>query len=138
MCQVTMWGGRAFDGWEHTFSIGDYNSAELEFRGLKCDDISSLEVVGDFCMLTGYEYGDFNRIHAGWEANFTQGKYDVHDMESRGAMNNDMSSLKVFFYEEERQRQGFAVARYCRRPDRQQALRQPRRCGRRLGAGQRP
>mmetsp|Transcript_32092 Transcript_32092/g.78341 ORF Transcript_32092/g.78341 Transcript_32092/m.78341 type:complete len:531 (+) Transcript_32092:97-1689(+) len=96
MCQVTMWGGKTFDGWEHTFTIGEYNSAELEFRGLKCDDVSSLEVVGDFCEMVGYEFGDFNKIHNGWEAKFTQGKYDVNEMEAHGARNNDMSSLKVY------------------------------------------
>jgi hypothetical protein len=67
----------------------------LEFQGVRCDDVSSLEVVGDFCETVTYEFGDFNRLHTGWSATFRQGKYDAHEIESAGAKNNDISSFKV-------------------------------------------
>mmetsp|Transcript_87272 Transcript_87272/g.199227 ORF Transcript_87272/g.199227 Transcript_87272/m.199227 type:complete len:422 (+) Transcript_87272:94-1359(+) len=34
-CKVTIWGGRDFNGWEHTFEPGEYSAAELEYRGVK-------------------------------------------------------------------------------------------------------
>mmetsp|Transcript_12349 Transcript_12349/g.29382 ORF Transcript_12349/g.29382 Transcript_12349/m.29382 type:complete len:541 (+) Transcript_12349:2-1624(+) len=95
-CKVTIWGGKNFGGWEHTFGVGEYSSAELEYRGVKCDDISSLEVFGDFCEMKAYEYGDFNHAHGGWEVTFKHGKYDAAAIESAGAKNNDISSFKVY------------------------------------------
>mmetsp|Transcript_1416 Transcript_1416/g.2993 ORF Transcript_1416/g.2993 Transcript_1416/m.2993 type:complete len:575 (+) Transcript_1416:133-1857(+) len=94
-CRVTVWGGRAFDGWEHSFGPGEYSSVDLEYKGLKCDDVSSLEVVGDYCEMTVYQFGDFNKLHKGWTAEFKMGKYDVHDLEAQGARNNDISSFKI-------------------------------------------
>eukprot|EP00451_Oxyrrhis_marina_P003289 CAMPEP_0204274388 /NCGR_PEP_ID=MMETSP0468-20130131/25157_1 /ASSEMBLY_ACC=CAM_ASM_000383 /TAXON_ID=2969 /ORGANISM="Oxyrrhis marina" /LENGTH=567 /DNA_ID=CAMNT_0051250591 /DNA_START=123 /DNA_END=1826 /DNA_ORIENTATION=+ len=95
-CLVTIWGGKTFEGWEHSFGPGDYTSVELEYRGLKCDDISSLEVFGDYCEMKAYEYGDFNVEHSGWTAKFGHGKYDVAGLEAAGAKNNDISSFKVY------------------------------------------
>jgi len=95
-CRVTMWGGKGFDGWEHVFEAGEYSSTELEYRGLKCDDISSMEVVGDYCHVKVFEYGDFNTIHPGWNATFPMGKYTAGDLESRGAKNNDISAFKIW------------------------------------------
>jgi len=95
-CLVTIWGGKTFEGWEHSFGPGDYTSVELEYRGLKCDDISSLEVFGDYCEMKAYEYGDFNNEHSGWTAKFRHGKYDVAGLEAAGAKNNDISSFKVY------------------------------------------
>jgi hypothetical protein len=94
-CKVTIWGGRDFNGWEQTFEPGSYSAVELEYRGVKCDDISSLEVVGDFCKMTAFEFGDFNVAHDGWVAKFGQGKYDSVGIEAAGAKNNDISSFKI-------------------------------------------
>jgi len=95
-CKVTIWGGKDFNGWEHSFEVGEYNSAELEYRGVKCDDISSLEVVGQYCTMKAYRFGDFNQAHEGWTATFQHGRHDKHDIEAAGARNNDISSFKVF------------------------------------------
>lgn len=90
-----MWGGRRFAGWKKSFEPGNYSAAELEFRGVKCDDISSLEVVGDFCKLVAFEFGDFNNEHPGWEAEFRMGKHDTDAFAPHGARNNDMSSFQL-------------------------------------------
>mmetsp|Transcript_1417 Transcript_1417/g.2999 ORF Transcript_1417/g.2999 Transcript_1417/m.2999 type:complete len:515 (+) Transcript_1417:133-1677(+) len=95
VCEVTLWGGSGFSGWTKTFSPGDYSAPELEYRGVKCDDISSVEVVGDYCKLTAYEFGDFNKAHPGWSAVFTMGKYSSQDFVAAGAKNNDISSFKL-------------------------------------------
>jgi hypothetical protein len=92
---MKVWGGRDFNGWEHTFSPGEYTSVDLEYKGLKCDDVSSLEVIGEFCEAVVFEYGDFNKLHPGWSANFTQGRYAAQDLVSRGAKNNDISSFRL-------------------------------------------
>mmetsp|Transcript_32474 Transcript_32474/g.78015 ORF Transcript_32474/g.78015 Transcript_32474/m.78015 type:complete len:501 (+) Transcript_32474:122-1624(+) len=94
-CEVTIYGGGLFEGWEHTFKAGSYSSSELEYEGVKCDDISSLEVVGARCQMTAFQYGDFNQQHQGWKATFREGKYDVEAMEANGARNNDISSFKL-------------------------------------------
>mmetsp|Transcript_102179 Transcript_102179/g.234132 ORF Transcript_102179/g.234132 Transcript_102179/m.234132 type:complete len:500 (+) Transcript_102179:84-1583(+) len=94
-CTMTVWGGKGFNGWERSFPVGEYSSAELEYQGVKCDDVSSLQVVGDFCEAVTYEFGDFNKLHPGWSAVFHQGRYDAHEIESAGAKNNDISSFKV-------------------------------------------
>mmetsp|Transcript_102181 Transcript_102181/g.234149 ORF Transcript_102181/g.234149 Transcript_102181/m.234149 type:complete len:496 (+) Transcript_102181:84-1571(+) len=94
-CTMTVWGGKGFNGWERSFPVGEYSSAELEYQGVKCDDVSSLQVVGDFCESVTYEFGDFNKLHPGWSAVFHQGRYDAHEIESAGAKNNDISSFKV-------------------------------------------
>mmetsp|Transcript_10793 Transcript_10793/g.23833 ORF Transcript_10793/g.23833 Transcript_10793/m.23833 type:complete len:549 (-) Transcript_10793:51-1697(-) len=96
-CKVTIYGGKEFDGWDITLDPGNYSSAELEFRGVKCDDISSLLVVGHFCKVTGYEYGDFNTEHKGWSANFSSGKYNSQAILEKGGRDNDMSSLQIVF-----------------------------------------
>mmetsp|Transcript_5075 Transcript_5075/g.12507 ORF Transcript_5075/g.12507 Transcript_5075/m.12507 type:complete len:376 (+) Transcript_5075:557-1684(+) len=101
-CKVTIWGGRDFNGWEKTFGIGNYSAAELEYQGVKCDDVSSLEVIGDFCEMKSYEFGDFNKLHNGWIATFRQGKYDVKEIESAGARNNDISSFRVYRWDTDR------------------------------------
>mmetsp|Transcript_102271 Transcript_102271/g.234495 ORF Transcript_102271/g.234495 Transcript_102271/m.234495 type:complete len:545 (-) Transcript_102271:95-1729(-) len=95
-CRVTIWGSKNFGGWEHTFEVGEYNSAELEYLGVKCDDISSLEVFGYSCEMHAFEYGDFNKAHGGWEAKFRHGKHDAHQIEQAGAKNNDISAFKVY------------------------------------------
>lgn len=94
-CEVTIYGGGLFEGWEHTFRAGSYSSSELEYEGVKCDDISSLEVVGARCQMTAFQYGDFNQQHQGWKAVFREGKYDAEALEANGARNNDISSFEV-------------------------------------------
>mmetsp|Transcript_58388 Transcript_58388/g.125625 ORF Transcript_58388/g.125625 Transcript_58388/m.125625 type:complete len:538 (+) Transcript_58388:135-1748(+) len=95
MCKVIVYGGKEFDGWDRTFEEGEYNAAELEYEGVKCDDISSLEVIGVYCEVKAYEFGDFNAAHKGWVATFKEGKFNKEEMEQEGARNNDMSSFVV-------------------------------------------
>mmetsp|Transcript_2981 Transcript_2981/g.7074 ORF Transcript_2981/g.7074 Transcript_2981/m.7074 type:complete len:565 (+) Transcript_2981:155-1849(+) len=97
-CKVTIWGGKGFKGWEVSLPPGSYGSAELEYRGVKCDDISSVQVQGVFCETVTFEYGDFNQAHSGWQATFREGKYDVDGLEAGGAKDNDISSLKVRYW----------------------------------------
>mmetsp|Transcript_2752 Transcript_2752/g.6262 ORF Transcript_2752/g.6262 Transcript_2752/m.6262 type:complete len:531 (+) Transcript_2752:79-1671(+) len=96
-CKMTVWGGHDFSGWERTFPVGNYSAAELEYLGVKCDDISSLEVLGPDCEAHTFEYGDFNQLHGGWDAKFQEGKYGREDIVSHGAKNNDISSFKVYW-----------------------------------------
>jgi hypothetical protein len=93
---VTVFGGKGFTGWEKSFSPGDYSSVELEYLGVKCDDISSLEVYGIDCHMKAFEYGDFNKVHSGFEAVFDEGRHDHDDLVAAGAKNNDISSFKVY------------------------------------------
>lgn len=83
------------NSWMHEFNEGEYSAAELEFQGVKCDDISSMEVIGFHCKVTVYEYGDFNEEHRGFKATFPEGQYSRDDLVSGGAANNDISSFKV-------------------------------------------
>lgn len=94
-CAVTLYGGKKFSGWSMMFEPGNYTAPELEYRGVKCDDISSLEVVGDFCKLQAFEFGDFNAEHPGWKAEFVAGKYDATELAPQGAKNDDISSFKL-------------------------------------------
>jgi hypothetical protein len=77
------------------FEPGNFTAPELEYRGVKCEDISSLEVVGDNCMVEAYEFGDFNQEHSGWTATFRSGKHDAAQFAPAGAKNDDISSFKV-------------------------------------------
>mmetsp|Transcript_36875 Transcript_36875/g.88762 ORF Transcript_36875/g.88762 Transcript_36875/m.88762 type:complete len:549 (-) Transcript_36875:76-1722(-) len=102
LCQVIVYrdpylgdGANSSRGSPAEFKEGDYSGAELEYRGLKCDSTSSLEVIGKFCQMVAYEYGDFNKAHKGWEAHFKEGRYDVAQMEAAGARDNDLSSFKI-------------------------------------------
>jgi len=95
-CKATVFGGPNFDGWSLELPKGDYTSSDLELKGAKCDDISSLKVFGVFCHAMGYQYGDFNKQHDGWKADFPYGEYKTKDMVQRGARDNDISSIKVF------------------------------------------
>uniref|UniRef100_A0A7S4GMA5 Uncharacterized protein n=1 Tax=Oxyrrhis marina TaxID=2969 RepID=A0A7S4GMA5_OXYMA len=94
-CSVTLYGGKKFSGWTMEFEVGNYTAPELEYRGVKCDDISSLEVIGDYCKLEAFEFGDFNKEHPGWKAEFQMGKYDAADFAPKGAKNDDISSFKL-------------------------------------------
>eukprot|EP00451_Oxyrrhis_marina_P038732 CAMPEP_0204386000 /NCGR_PEP_ID=MMETSP0469-20131031/58097_1 /ASSEMBLY_ACC=CAM_ASM_000384 /TAXON_ID=2969 /ORGANISM="Oxyrrhis marina" /LENGTH=530 /DNA_ID=CAMNT_0051379123 /DNA_START=41 /DNA_END=1633 /DNA_ORIENTATION=- len=95
-CKATVFGGPNFDGWSLELPQGDYTSSDLELKGAKCDDISSLKIFGVFCHAVGYQYGDFNKQHDGWKADFPYGEYKTKDMVQRGARDNDISSIKVF------------------------------------------
>merc|ERR1719152_1023389 len=44
------------------------------------------------CHATAYQHASF----LGWAADFPEGAYDMARMEARGAINDDMSSIKVF------------------------------------------
>lgn len=100
VCKVTVYGSKDLNenkqGWTLDFDQeGSYSGAELEYRGAKCDDISSLEVVGVYCEMTAYQYGDFNRAHSGWRAEFHEGKHEAAELEAAGAQNNDISSFEL-------------------------------------------
>jgi len=95
-CKVILYGGPNFDGWSLDFPVGEYYNSDMEARGAKCDDVSSLQVVGHYCHMRGYAFADFNERHPGWEAEFGEGRYNVHEMVAKGAKDNDLSSLKVF------------------------------------------
>mmetsp|Transcript_15198 Transcript_15198/g.33912 ORF Transcript_15198/g.33912 Transcript_15198/m.33912 type:complete len:497 (-) Transcript_15198:62-1552(-) len=95
-CMTRVYGGPKFDGWSLDFAVGEYSVADMEAMGAKCDDISSLKVVGHFCEVTAYEYGDFNAQHPGWSAKFTEGEYDKNGLYKAGAKDNDISSMKVY------------------------------------------
>jgi hypothetical protein len=92
---VDVYGGPNFDGWHHSFDVGSYTSVDLEHAGVKCDDISSVEVVGVYCTFTGFQYGDFNTAHSGFQVELKQGRHSASDIEAAGGKDNDISSFKV-------------------------------------------
>mmetsp|Transcript_22796 Transcript_22796/g.48847 ORF Transcript_22796/g.48847 Transcript_22796/m.48847 type:complete len:551 (+) Transcript_22796:184-1836(+) len=97
-CEVTVFGNDNFTAkgsWSLQFGPGEYSAAELEYRGAKCDDVSSIEIVGPLCKMTVFEYGDFNQEHKGWQAEFSEGKHSPKELVAAGAKNNDISSFKV-------------------------------------------
>jgi len=97
-CEVTVFGNDNFTAkgsWSLQFGPGEYSAAELEYRGAKCDDVSSIEIVGPRCKMTVYEYGDFNQEHKGWQAELAEGKHSPKELVAAGAKNNDISSFKV-------------------------------------------
>mmetsp|Transcript_39186 Transcript_39186/g.94168 ORF Transcript_39186/g.94168 Transcript_39186/m.94168 type:complete len:514 (+) Transcript_39186:112-1653(+) len=96
-CSVQVFGSDKLKSgtWSLQFGPGEYSAAELEYRGAKCDDISSVEVVGFRCEMIVYEFGDFNQEHSGFEATLDEGEYTAADLERRGAKNNDISSFRV-------------------------------------------
>lgn len=94
-CRAVVFGGPSFDGWTLEFPPGEYSVADMEAKGAKCDDISSMKVYGIYCRTTVYEFGDFNQQHNGWSATFGPGMYDREGLVKGGAKDNDISSLKV-------------------------------------------
>lgn len=94
-CEVVVYGGPSFDGWSLSFGPGDYTVSDMEVKGAKCDDVSSLKVNGLFCEAHVFEYGDFNVQHKGWQAVFKHGQYDRQGLLTGGAKDNDISSMKV-------------------------------------------
>mmetsp|Transcript_1664 Transcript_1664/g.3439 ORF Transcript_1664/g.3439 Transcript_1664/m.3439 type:complete len:501 (+) Transcript_1664:84-1586(+) len=94
-CNAVVYGGPNFDGWSLVFGPGKWNNADMEVKGAKCDDISSMKVMGLYCHVTAFEFGDFNKAHHGWKAEFGPGEYDLKGLTSRGAQDNDISSLIV-------------------------------------------
>jgi len=94
-CHAVVFGGPNFDGWSLTFEPGKYSNSDMELKGAKCDDISSVKVFGDFCHMTAFEFGDFNKKHHGWQAEFGSGAFTNKDLLARGAKDNDISSLIV-------------------------------------------
>mmetsp|Transcript_14616 Transcript_14616/g.35442 ORF Transcript_14616/g.35442 Transcript_14616/m.35442 type:complete len:145 (+) Transcript_14616:1257-1691(+) len=77
------------------FGPGDYTVADMEARGAKCDDVSSMKIYGLFCRVAVFQYGDFNSAYSGWQANFGPGFYDRQGLVEHGARDNDISSLRV-------------------------------------------
>jgi len=94
-CNAIVFGGPNFDGWSLAFGPGKWTNADMELKGAKCDDISSIKVTGVFCHATAFEFGDFNKAHHGWKAEFSVGEYNTKAMVGLGAKDNDISSLIV-------------------------------------------
>jgi len=94
-CKALVFGGPNFDGWSLEFTPGEYTVSDMEVKGAKCDDISSMKVLGYYCKTTVYEFGDFNGQHKGWMADFGPGSYTRQQLVDGGAKDNDISSLKV-------------------------------------------
>jgi hypothetical protein len=108
-CKATIFGGPKFDGWSLELQPGEYTSSTLEHLGAKCDDVSSLKVFGYYCHLTGYEYGDFNTEHNGWQTTFDFGNFSQTEMVKHGAKDNDMSSVKVYETRSENQHRSSTI-----------------------------
>mmetsp|Transcript_8442 Transcript_8442/g.18489 ORF Transcript_8442/g.18489 Transcript_8442/m.18489 type:complete len:517 (+) Transcript_8442:133-1683(+) len=94
-CNAVVFGGPNFDGWSLEFGPGEYTVADMEAKGAKCDDISSMKVYGLFCRVAVFQFGDFNGAYSGWQANFGPGFYDREKLVDGGARDNDISSLRV-------------------------------------------
>mmetsp|Transcript_52568 Transcript_52568/g.119761 ORF Transcript_52568/g.119761 Transcript_52568/m.119761 type:complete len:529 (-) Transcript_52568:95-1681(-) len=94
-CGAVVYGGPNFDGWSLKFEPGKYTNSDMEIRGAKCDDVSSIKVLGLYCHVTAFQYGDFNKAHHGWKAEFGPGGYTTKDMLAAGAQDNDVSSMIV-------------------------------------------
>mmetsp|Transcript_9392 Transcript_9392/g.20567 ORF Transcript_9392/g.20567 Transcript_9392/m.20567 type:complete len:496 (+) Transcript_9392:126-1613(+) len=99
VCDVTLFGGSNFNGWQQTFGVGKYGSDDLIARGAKCEETSSMKVNGLCCKARVYEYGDFNHRTNGFKVKLGHGDYDQDAMESHGIENNDVSALKVWLDE---------------------------------------
>mmetsp|Transcript_3268 Transcript_3268/g.7821 ORF Transcript_3268/g.7821 Transcript_3268/m.7821 type:complete len:533 (-) Transcript_3268:46-1644(-) len=94
-CKAVVYGGPEFDGWSLEFTPGEYSVSDMEAKGAKCDDISSVKVFGVFCETDVYQYGDFNKAHQGWNATLKPGAYNRQGLLDHGAQDNDISSMKV-------------------------------------------
>jgi hypothetical protein len=96
-CKVHLYGNPDFSGWRANFIPGSYNTEELLAHGAKCEEVSSIRVVGECCLAKVYQYGDFNSRNAGWEATLRKGDHDLFLLGEAGVKNNDVSSMKVEF-----------------------------------------
>mmetsp|Transcript_1422 Transcript_1422/g.3018 ORF Transcript_1422/g.3018 Transcript_1422/m.3018 type:complete len:559 (-) Transcript_1422:15-1691(-) len=94
-CQVQLFGGPEFDGWNVTLPQGSFNTDDLIARGVKCEETSSVRVLGTCCEASLFQYGDFNRRNKGWHLKLVEGDYTADQLSERGADDNDLSSLKV-------------------------------------------
>jgi hypothetical protein len=94
-CKAVVFGGPEFDGWSLEFMPGEYTVSDMEARGAKCDDISSVKVFGVFCETDVFQYGDFNQAHKGWSVTLKPGSYNRKQLVDHGAQDNDISSMKV-------------------------------------------
>ena len=84
-----------YKGWKVNFSVGEFNLPNIEARGGKNDQISSLKVMPGYRAKL-YEHADFK----GKEVIFTPGNYNFKDFLKKGAKNDDISSIKVELYDE--------------------------------------
>lgn len=95
-CVVKVYGKDYRQGWEATFKPGTYNYTLMEKAGATCQDISSIEVLGECCTIQVFDYGDCNKKWAnGFSAAFSFGRYDKQEIENAGASNNDISCIIV-------------------------------------------
>mmetsp|Transcript_57607 Transcript_57607/g.123842 ORF Transcript_57607/g.123842 Transcript_57607/m.123842 type:complete len:565 (-) Transcript_57607:36-1730(-) len=95
-CSVELFGEATFSGWQATFEPGRYNTEEMIMHGARCEEVSSIKIVGHCCKAKFYQYGDFNRRTKGWSAQVGVGEYDGEEMEDAGVVNNDVSSMKIW------------------------------------------
>eukprot|EP00316_Scyphosphaera_apsteinii_P007822 CAMPEP_0119323288 /NCGR_PEP_ID=MMETSP1333-20130426/60414_1 /TAXON_ID=418940 /ORGANISM="Scyphosphaera apsteinii, Strain RCC1455" /LENGTH=888 /DNA_ID=CAMNT_0007330693 /DNA_START=234 /DNA_END=2897 /DNA_ORIENTATION=- len=86
---VTLYENGDFSGWSANFPIGDY-PGRFEDMGGANDEVSSIRVAPG-CFATLYADGNFK----GWSAEFSAGDYDLSAFQSKGAINNQATSMKV-------------------------------------------
>jgi hypothetical protein len=82
--------------WAAEFPEGEYNHDAFVAAGAVNDDMSSLRVERRnppqaACKVTVYGAGDFT----GWEAEFSEGDYDIGAFTAAGAKNDEASSIRV-------------------------------------------
>jgi len=95
-CKARVYGKDYRQGWVAEFGPGMYNYTLMEKAGATCQDISSIEVVGDCCVIQVFDYGDCNKKWAnGFSASFGFGRYDQQEIQDAGASNNDISCIIV-------------------------------------------
>mmetsp|Transcript_29588 Transcript_29588/g.70993 ORF Transcript_29588/g.70993 Transcript_29588/m.70993 type:complete len:571 (+) Transcript_29588:147-1859(+) len=95
-CDVELYGGAYFDGWKAPLGPGSYSTDQLVQHGVKCEEISSVKVIGRCCHARLYQYGDFNQRHKGWKVTVGSGNYDADALEDQGARDNDISAVKIW------------------------------------------
>jgi hypothetical protein len=95
-CNVELYGGAFFDGWKAELPLGSFSTDDLVQRGVKCEEVSSVKVLGRCCHARLFQFGDFNQRHKGWEVTLKSGDYDADALEDAGARDNDVSAVKVW------------------------------------------
>lgn len=99
MCEVEVFGGPFWDGWSQKFQPGSYDEVDFRKRNMKCEDISSMQVKGHCCAVRLYQYGGFNEKanpEKSWKVLYPEGNYNKEDLEEKGGLDNEGSSMDVF------------------------------------------
>jgi hypothetical protein len=98
-CEVDLFGGPFWDGWNHTFLPGRYQEEEFRKANIKCMDVSSMIVKGFCCAARLYQYGDRNRregTQSSWKVLYPEGNYNKEDLEEKGGLDDQASAMEVF------------------------------------------